>query len=458
MFAPLLLGLVAAQTVQADQPPVVLPVVDPLAGRADHCEIAVNADRDFLAIWQVEVDPVNAPGDLRIEAVYGAYNPATGTWATGQPFILGAPQKLGERCHKPDVVEIDSKDFAVVWARLDNSGTDAVEAVIVRDASFASPNPLVEAPAAGTGFVLDSGFTGEPLGIVPEVVWSPLMGDDEFGVLYNVVLSDTSPPRSIDMELRWVLAQPSGGVWSGTPDALIPNIPIDGLLAGQVDGSKGLIEASFVADDRLLVAWEQAEFQTGTKYRASIQLRDCSFTPGVTPVVQQNFAFESGTGELATLLRRPKMAMSSLETRPLVTLAYFEIRISFNQGALSWLPGIGAWEINLDTGDVHPYALPVFDNVERRLPLPVATQNARALFFSWLSNTQPTHHLGEMYWTRKTFGNPPGVNLRQDVGKRPAAVAFESLTEVDHVFVISQVTPPGETETRPQIEIREGNF
>lgn len=459
MLGLLSLLLLASQTIEPNRRPVELPVVDPASGRADHCEVAVNDQRDFLVVWQSEYDPVGAPGQLRAEGIYGAYDPVEENWELSQPIVLGAPLTATERCHKPDVIAIDSNDFAVTWARLDTAGLDRVEAVLVRDASPGSADPVVVRPAIGEGYVVDDGLVGEPLGILPELVWTELMGDDEFAIVYNQVTEDDpGPPHHIEGEIRWAHVKPNGQAWSAQAEVLVSNIPIDGIMADTVQGSRGVVDALFIEGDRFCLAWEQAEYVSGSKYRSSVQLRLCDYKLTGPPAVLKSFSFQAGVGELAKLIRRPKLMRSPLEDGPEIALACFDVRIGMEQGKPIWAPGIVAWELNLETGEIRALPIPVLNEKSRLLPVPLTTLDTRALFFSWYEPGHPVQQLGEIYWSRSDLGLNPGEALSTIHGRSPAVALLESTTRLDTLAIASQVRLSIQEEFRIQLSVRLGDF
>lgn len=453
------LFFLSAQTIEANRPPVELPVVDPASGRADHCEVAVNSQRDFLVVWHCEYDPLALPGQLRTEGIYGAYDPVSENWVLSQPLVLGEPRSGTERCHKPAVIAIDSNDFAVTWARLDAAGPDRVEAVVVRNAEPGSPDPFVERPAWGEGYLIEDGLTGEPLGILPELVWTELMGNDEFAIIYNQVTEDDpGPPHHIEAELRWAHVKPKGQAWSAQPSMLVSGIPIDGKLADTLEGSRGVVDALFVQGDRFCVAWEQAEYVAGSKYRSSVQLRLCDYRTVGPPQVLQSYSFEAGVGELARLIRRPKLMRSPLEQGPEIAISCFDLRLAIEQGFLVWAPGVVAWELNLETGATLALPIPVPSQKSRMFPVPVTTLNTRALFFSWFEPGHPVQQLGELHWSRGELGQQAGESLSTIHGRSPAVALHESTTRLDTLVIASQVRFSIHEQFRIQLSVRLGNF
>lgn len=451
--------MLASQTVEPNRPPVELPVVDPASGRADHCEVAVNDQRDFLVVWQTEYDPIGAPGQLRVEGIYGAYDPVEENWELSQPVILGEPLHAEDRCHKADVIAIDSNDFAVTWARLDHHGPDRVEAVLVRDAEPGSPDPVIVRPALGQGYIVDDGLEGEPLGILPELVWTELMGDDEFAIVYNnVTADDPGPPHHIEGEIRWAHVKPNGASWSAQAEVLVPSIPIDGVMADTLQGSRGVVDALFIEGDRFCLAWEQAEYVSGSKYRSSVQLRLCDYKQVGPPSVLRSYSFQAGVGEFARLIRRPKLMRSPLEDGPEIAVACFDVRIGQEQGTYTWSPGILAWEVNLETGDLFALPVPILGEQSRLLPVPVTTLDTRALFFSWYQPGHPVQQLGEIHWSRSDLGQKPGEALSTIHGRSPSVALHESTTRLDTLVIASQVRFSIREESRIQVSVRLGDF
>ena len=421
--------------------------------------MAVNDQRDFLVVWHTEYDPVGAPSLLRVEGIYGAYDPQTETWELSQPIVLGAPLQASERCHKPDVIAIDSNDFAVTWARLDSNGLDRVEAVLVRDAEPGSADPVIVRPAIGQGYIVDDGLVGEPLGILPELVWTELMGDDEFAIVYNQVTADVpGPPHHIEAEIRWAHVKPNGGAWSAQAEVLVSAIPIDGVMADTLQGSRGVVDALFIEGDRFCLAWEQAEYVTGSKYRSSVQLRLCDYKLTGPPSVLRSYSFQAGEGELARLIRRPKLMRSPLEDGPEIAVACFDVRIDEEQGKLTWSPGILAWELNLVTGEVLALPIPMLSAKSRLLPVPLTTLDTRALFFSWYELGHPVQQLGEIHWSRSDLGQNPGEYLSTIHGRSPSVALLESTSRLDTLVIASQVRLSIQEEFRIQLSVRLGNF
>ena len=93
MLISSILLFAAAQIIEPNQHPVELPVVDPASGRADHCEVAVNDQRDFLVVWHTEYDPVGAPS-LRLDLFSSLYDGERTRAGDSSAIIDGAVESL----------------------------------------------------------------------------------------------------------------------------------------------------------------------------------------------------------------------------------------------------------------------------------------------------------------------------------------------------------------------------
>lgn len=452
------LVLLFAQTVTPGDPPVALAPVDPLSGRADHGEVAINDDGDFLVVWHCEVDPINGPDELRIEAQYGAFDPVAQEWVLSTPFVLAEPQIANQRCHKPDVEALGNGDFAVVWARMVIPGDDQLEAAIVRDASPSVPMPVIEQAAPGIGFLIDDGLRGEPLGIMPEIASSPLMAPGEFAVTYIQVTDLIQSPPTIEMEIRWASVTEVAGQWVGNPQTLVSGIPIEGPLAER-NSSLGLPDVLFVEDAQIALAWEQCEMITATDYRSSIELRLLDFSPGALPTIAQTHSFRSGVGPEVRLMRRPRLAHSPFDPRAAVTISYHYGRFREVGGNLETFPSVACWEVDFDNGWVRALPMPRDPVDERISPTPVATLGMRGVFYSWRQYNGPDRFLARSIWDVTDFSSSPGELIRSVPGFRNAVKMRESLIDDDVFVLVSQFLDVSAGDVpRIQVEARLGDF
>ena len=324
-FSTLLLASVLATSAGAQSTfrlgeTVVLPALG--AGPADHATVAVSARGDLFVTWQSDAT-TPGPSTQQVEGMLLRYLGGT-SWelpGASEILLLGDPGlsliAATEECRKPDVVAV-GENFLVSWPRHDPLSGDA-QLEAVRIVVPPSGPPVVEAPAAGQGFVVDPTVAAGDAGLMPDLARlarAPQLA----AVVYAAETLAQGDWREYEIryaELDFSGARPRFSV----PQVIVPWLAVDTTVFGP-GGGRVLPDA--VEDDygNLVVAYEQflvANHLTNPTNEGHVFIRRYRNSAGVLLELDSQ-AFQGSA--LQDRQRRPNVAASRLDQRNAVSLAW----------------------------------------------------------------------------------------------------------------------------------------
>lgn len=335
----LLICPVAAQQTFNYGQDITLPSVGPLG--ADHATIAVNSFGDSFVAYHSLFGT-----DRHMVEGMGIFALGNGQFQTGSTahFALGnqSLNVLGDdSCIKPDVVALPDDSFIVCWPRLDKSGVNPARIemcrVVMRDGAGARlAAPLVIAPQAGVGFVIDADFEANDSGGMVDLV---NLEDGTVAAVYAHQTSRVVDPlnsdtwREYDLRITrvdWNL-DPSDPSFITPPTAMVSDIAFDNPGGHPPRGGQVLPDVVLDDSANIVLAYEEFWLNghdgvSGTNLGHIVVKRFAGYQ-AATPMVEMNS--NNFTRDPLRAQRRPNLSTSRFDNQNSVSLTWGQDEVWF---------------------------------------------------------------------------------------------------------------------------------